>query len=152
MTHLPYYKGSCSSVNASTGEIFPPNTEEELSIFIPDICSNMQFARQQQSVIDDIVVDQYSPILHIFDQNYCWDTEGRHLLPGVRNISECKIAPAFISFPHFYDADTSYISMVDGLKPDESKHSMKLFLDPLTKTPVSARAQLQINMLLQVSL
>lgn len=147
---IPYYSGECASIKTSSiGELFPANAENGVSIFVPDICSNLQMIRTDATVLDGISVDEYNPRDDIFDQSYCKDNEGIKLLPGVRSISSCKIAPAFISFPHFFAADKWYSDAFTGLNPNPEKHRMRLFLDPVTKVPVFAKAQLQINILLR---
>ena len=40
-------------------------------------------------------------------------------------------APAFVSFPHFYAADPILLDDVEGLMPDEEKHSFFLDVVPV---------------------
>lgn len=35
----------------------------------------------------------------------------------------------FMSFPHFYGADTSYLEAVDGLQPEKDKHQAFITLE-----------------------
>lgn len=102
---------------------------------------------------------------------YC---EGECVPSGALNISSCKWgAPAFISLPHFYTADPSYRTNIDGMEPNQTKHELSIALEPVTiekqrttiaechilhdyfnvlqKTgvPLRVSAQLQLNLLLQ---
>lgn len=47
---------------------------------------------------------------------------------GVRNATRCLIAPAFVSYPHFYGADSYYLNSVEGLTPDPEKHKFFITL------------------------
>jgi scavenger receptor class B protein 1 len=52
---------------------------------------------------------------------------------GVRSISKCRWgAPAFISFPHFYTADPSYLSSIRGLNPNQSLHELYMVIEPVS--------------------
>jgi hypothetical protein len=71
-------------------------------------------------------------------------------MPGVFNASSCKFgSPAFVSFPHFYLADKSYIDVIDGMKPDKENHEFSIAMEPRTGIPLSIRAQMQINLYLE---
>jgi hypothetical protein len=52
---------------------------------------------------------------------------------GVRGISKCRFgAPAFVSFPHFYQADPSYVSNIIGLNPSQDLHEFYLAVEPVS--------------------
>ena len=63
---------------------------------------------------------------------YCPNSEC-DMKSGIRNASVCLIAPAFISYPHFYAADESYLNAVEGLQPNEEKHKFYLTLQKVSK-------------------
>ncbi|KAK3869390.1 hypothetical protein Pcinc_025297 [Petrolisthes cinctipes] len=79
------------------------------------------------------------------DECYCI---GETCAPvGTLNAESCRMgAPAFISFPHFYNADPELVANVTGMAPDEEKHAFYIDLLPETGTPVSVAARMQINM------
>jgi hypothetical protein len=58
-----------------------------------------------------------------------------HSLPrGVVNLTACRHgAPAFISSPHFFNADPYYVSQVAGLQPEADKHQFYITLEPVSK-------------------
>lgn len=62
----------------------------------------------------------------------CYCPSGKCPLSGVRDISTCKGAPAFVSFPHFYLADPSYRDAVVGMTPDPEKHSFRMTLEKVS--------------------
>ena len=48
-------------------------------------------------------------------------------------------SPSFVSRPHFYLADQSYLQQFQyGLKPDPAKHDSVLWMEPLTSIPAKA--------------
>nr|CAD7264916.1 unnamed protein product [Timema shepardi] len=68
---------------------------------------------------------------------------------GVLNVSSCRFgAPAFISYPHFYQADQVYLDQVEGMEPDEEKHRFYVTLEPNTGIPLDVAARFQVNILL----
>jgi hypothetical protein len=54
---------------------------------------------------------------------------------GVRGISKCRFgAPAFVSFPHFYEADPSYVQNIGGLNPSKNLHEFYIAVEPVSCT------------------
>jgi hypothetical protein len=52
---------------------------------------------------------------------------------GVRSISKCRFgAPAFVSFPHFYEADPSYLQNINGLSPEQDLHEFYVAVEPVS--------------------
>ena len=52
---------------------------------------------------------------------------------GVRSVSKCRFgAPAFISFPHFYKADPSYLMNIKGLNPNPDLHELYVIVEPVS--------------------
>lgn len=43
-------------------------------------------------------------------------------------------APIVVSFPHFYQADPTYINAIDGLNPNKEEHETYLDLQPVCWT------------------
>jgi hypothetical protein len=53
---------------------------------------------------------------------------------GVFNITTCRHGvPAFISNPHFFNADTYYVRQMSGLQPEAEKHQTYLTLEPVSQ-------------------
>lgn len=63
--------------------------------------------------------------------NTCYCPSSGCLLPGVRSLGLCgnSALPIYISFPHFYLADESYIQPIIGMKPNNTLHEFKMILD-----------------------
>lgn len=65
-------------------------------------------------------------------------------------MSACKFsAPAFVSYPHFYQADPILIDQFqEGSQvPVQSKHESYLSLDPYSGIPLEVAVRMQINAL-----
>ena len=55
--------------------------------------------------------------------------DGDYLGNGVMNISKCYKGPAFISKPHFLDADQTFLNRIEGLRPDREKHEFRMHFE-----------------------
>lgn len=65
---------------------------------------------------------------------------------GVFDLSPCHNGvPIFISYPHFYTADSYYLRHVKGLHPNESIHKSYIDVEPQTGSPIDFLARIQIN-------
>ena len=61
-----------------------------------------------------------------------------------------KKSPAFVSRPHFYQADDIYRqAFQSGLRPDSDKHESKFWVEPESSIPVKVEMRLQLNILLR---
>jgi hypothetical protein len=65
---------------------------------------------------------------------------------GVFDISKCKFGvPIVVSRPHFLGGDY-YRTVVDGMRPNPSKHDFWMELEPSTGTTIGLTARVQINL------
>merc|ERR1712110_49221 len=79
--------------------------------------------------------------------NACFDG-GREWPSGVFNMSACRFkAPVFLSQPHFYQADPSYLGQFSegSVSPDAEKHSSYFIIDPTSGIPLTVVARFQVN-------
>lgn len=88
--------------------------------------------------IQGIEGHRYEPDPETFDngtsnpENRCF-CSGECVPSGALNVSLCRLkAPAFASYPHFYQADSSYRDTIEGMKPDPEKHNIYLVLEPVS--------------------
>ncbi|XP_059617325.1 protein croquemort-like [Phlebotomus argentipes] len=163
VNHTQYYRDQCGAVTGTTGEIWPPlpadQSEVDIAMFTPDICRTitLKYDRPVEKlglsgnrwVADERVLDngwKYPPAACYCtaDPSACPD-----LLPGVLNVSSCQFgAPAFMSFPHFYLADSSYSDAIAGLNASREEHEFYMALQPQTGIPLDIRGQLQLNLMM----
>lgn len=64
--------------------------------------------------------------------NWCFWSGDVFNLSGVSNSSTCRYgAPAFVSFPHYYLADSFLQNQVEGLNPQKELHEFHVDLEPV---------------------
>eukprot|EP00092_Neocalanus_flemingeri_P038999 GFUD01042454.1.p1 GENE.GFUD01042454.1~~GFUD01042454.1.p1 ORF type:complete len:596 (+),score=215.72 GFUD01042454.1:176-1963(+) len=75
---------------------------------------------------------------------------------GVLNMEPCKRSPALpkgapiaLSYPHFYQADPSFLSAVSGLSPDKEKHQFYVDVAPEFGFPLAIRPRFQLNAIIK---
>ncbi|XP_055598167.1 protein croquemort-like [Uranotaenia lowii] len=159
---VPFYRGSCGQVRGSTGSVNPPMTSsqianpEDFMLFITDLCSAVTLKYDGDFELhglegkiwvgDNRVFDNG----HNFPETECQCTaqpeECPVVRPGVFDVSGCKFgAPLFVSFPHFYLADTSYLNAVSGLSPTRQAHEFRYALHPFSGVPMLVNGRIQYN-------
>lgn len=153
---VSYYPGECGRVKGTNGDLWPPLPDNKtVSFFVSDICTSLSAAYENTTVYEGLTGVRYISDDTIFDNGtkvpsrrcYC---DGDCIPSGALNISSCKWgAPAFLSLPHFYLADPSYIENIDGMKPNKEKHELSIAIEPKTGVPLNVNAQLQLNLLVQ---
>lgn len=159
--HTKYFPLSCGNVTGTTGELWPPMKDgtQPVTMYIVDICRPLTFQpvsnvtkfgmkgvkyAGNRKTLDGMETD--------VDTTSCWCLADNcpDLAPGVFNASTCQFgAPAFMSYPHFYLADSSYTSTISGMKPNASKHEFYISLDPQYGVPLEIRARLQVNVMVR---
>nr|CAD7605787.1 unnamed protein product [Timema genevievae] len=151
-----YYNESCGLVRGTTGEICAPVKDmATLDLFSSDICGSLTLKKVGELETMGITGSKFEADASIFDNGTLYPsqtcyTTGESVYSGVMNISTCKWgAPAFISYPHFYLADKSYLDAVEGLSPSSKDHSFYFAVEPEMGVPLQVRARMQINILLQ---
>lgn len=154
----PYNDGYCGMVNGTTGELWPPGLDsaKPVTIFATDICRSVDLTPVGKYTKHGVQGYIWKADNRTFDNGenyedmkcYCPRT-GECPKYGVVSISECRFgAPVYVSYPHFYMADPSYLNAVTGLKPTKEKHEFTLSLETNTGIPLDVNARLQINMML----
>ncbi|KAJ1519336.1 hypothetical protein ONE63_004634 [Megalurothrips usitatus] len=153
-----FFEGACGEVYGSTGELMHPLVDDtKLSVFATDLCSTVSLKRSTDMVQKyGIEGAKFEGDGMEFDNGTlnpdvaCYSYKDNVMPSGVRDMSKCRYgAPAYVSFPHFLDADPWYINSVDGIKPNRSEHGFVINLEPNTGLPLDVKAQLQINIMLQ---
>lgn len=154
---IDHYPDECGELGGSGGEFYPPQQtkDEPVVIFNPEICRGIRLDYTEEVEVHGIKGFKYSGGDHTFDngtkypEQKCFNL-GEIVPAGVTNISSCRFGtPAFVSFPHFYAADESFVNNVDGLQPSKDKHEFYLVLEPTTGIPLEVAARVQLNMLIR---
>jgi scavenger receptor class B protein 1 len=88
---------------------------------------------------------------------FCLKEEGFSCFKsGVFNMEPCKRtpelplgAPIALSYPHFYEADQSFLDAVVGLKPVKEDHQFYVDVLPEFGFPLAIRPRFQLNAIIR---
>ncbi|GFY71766.1 scavenger receptor class B member 1 [Trichonephila inaurata madagascariensis] len=154
-TKLNYWKGdTCNVLNCTNGEVGPPLTEGQTkyTFFQPLACRTFTFEYEGDHNIFGTKVKRFQNTRRLFGNlkdnpdNYCY-VKDEDLPTGVLDISACQFnAPVYLSFPHFYLADTSYLYKMDGLSPIEELHKSYVDVNPITGVTLRLAIRVQVNL------
>ncbi|KAF5284247.1 hypothetical protein FQR65_LT00247 [Abscondita terminalis] len=158
-THLTHWTNEqCNSLSASDGSIFPPGMTKNTTLYIfdKDLCRRLPLKFQKEiERADRVPAYRFSPSKNVFrsateePENMCFCPHGPPCSPsGFFNVSLCQFdSPVLLSFPHFYLAEDSYRTALEGISPpDPDKHMFYMDVQPMMGTALSARARVQINL------
>lgn len=156
-TETGFYGKNCDEVRGSAGEFYPPGQTKDnpLTFFNGELCRYLDLYYTDEQIVNGLTAYKYSGTERSVDNGtkyseYSCFSKGERLASGLMNVSACRYgAPVYISFPHFYAADPSYLNYVSGMKPSKSDHEFYIALDPTTGVPVDVAARLQVNIHVQ---
>ncbi|XP_058791990.1 protein croquemort-like isoform X2 [Phymastichus coffea] len=152
-----YHPKSCGPIKGTNGDLWPPLPDNKtVSVFSPDVCTTLTLKADGTNEWLGLTGNKYISDAEMFDNGdkvpsrkcYCEDSQCQP--SGTLNVSLCKWgAPAFVSLPHFYLADKSYLQNISGMNPQKEKHEFRLIVQPDTGVPLQVRAALQVNFLVE---
>ena len=151
------YEGDCSKLQGSAEGLLPPGmtgTSHSISIYSTDLCRPLHFTKTGKDTIHGVPVNTFQLDPANFanttkcSDNHCYNN---NLPSGVQNVTQCKMkSPVFVSRPHFYQADPSYLQQFQtGLQPSADKHNSVLWVEPASSIPGKINMRLQLNILLK---
>lgn len=142
LTEFPFYEKECSKLRGSAGEFFnpEPSITEPIRLFTAEMCRSIPYDYEKDIDLHGLKGHRFLAGERALDngtlyaENKCYATD--ELMPsGVMNISICSYGqPMFMSFPHFYGADATYLESVEGLDPVKEKHQSFMTLEPVRET------------------
>lgn len=139
-SEFPFYEGECRKLKGSAGEFFSPepSTSEPIRLFTPDMCRSIPYDYEKDIHLHGVRGHRFAAGARaldngtLFNETKCF-TSDEPLASGVMNISICNLnQPMFMSFPHFYGADESYLNSIEGLMPETDKHQAYITLEPVS--------------------
>ena len=151
------FQGDCSKLRGSAEGLFAPGRTDaspSISIYSTDLCRPLHFTKTGKNSIHGVPVNTFELDPSNFDNttkstdNHCYNN---NLPTGVQNVTQCKMkSPVFVSRPHFYQADPSYLHQFQtGLQPSADKHNSVLWMEPVSSIPGKVNIRLQLNILLK---
>uniref|UniRef100_A0A672IG64 Scavenger receptor class B, member 2c n=1 Tax=Salarias fasciatus TaxID=181472 RepID=A0A672IG64_SALFA len=131
-----------NSINGSDGSAFHPllDRKERIYVFTPDLCRSIHMDFEKDVEVKGIPAFRFTPPRSVFaskeenpaNEGFCV-TPQECLGTGLLKVSPCrKGAPVVASFPHFFLADSQYVSAVGGMRPDRAHHQTFLDLNPVS--------------------
>lgn len=155
MTEMSYWGNEyCNMLNGTDGAQYPPfvSTKENLQMFVSEFCRSLYLGYEKEEILKGIRLLRFIPppsllaYSPINPDNDCFCGDVPCPKSGVMNISTCRSgAPIFISLPHFYQADPSFVEAVDGISPDPLLHETFISVEPYTGIVMNAAKRLQMN-------
>ncbi|XP_068230617.1 protein croquemort-like [Palaemon carinicauda] len=150
----PFFDSPCNAVTGSAGEYFPPDLKRDKIVFYSsDLCMSMTMHYQKDVEMDGLKAYRFWGSNNTFANgsqipgNECYCVKGTCAPMGLLNAESCRMgSPAFISFPHYFNADPFLLEQIEGLSPEEEKHAFIMDLIPETGIPINVKARMQINM------
>lgn len=139
LTEFPFYEGECKKLKGSAGEFFGPSPSKTkpIHLFTPDMCRAIPYEYETDIELHGLKGLRFAAGARaldngtLYDENKCFASD-ESMPSGVMNISTCNYNyPMFMSFPHFYGADESYLEAVEGLAPEKEKHQAFFTLEPV---------------------
>lgn len=151
------FPGECGKVRGSADGLFAPGTlamTDNFDIYSTDVCRTLTFQRKESESVHGIPADKFQLADNVFaNKTECADNScyNNNLPSGVQNSTQCKMkSPAYISRPHFYNADPFYKNQFQyGINPDAGKHESYFLIEPKSSIPLKVSMRLQINILLE---
>lgn len=150
--------GECAKIKGTTGDLWPPvEKDQDATFFVSDVCRSLTFKRDGTLTKHDIKGHRWIGDDSLFDngEKYpdaaCWCPGTEQSCPslkrGLYDASACNYdAPSFISYPHFYLADESYQTAVNGMSPSRERHESQVAVEPVMGVSLDAKIKLQLNM------
>lgn len=154
LTHTGAFEGECGQVKGSMGEFFPPNlkTNDTVYMYMPRMCRAVPLDYTETITVHGVTAYKFSGTQHAVDNGTmypdarCLCVEDECKPAGVINIKRCAYnSSVYMSYPHFYLADPSYLEAVDGLQPEKEKHEFYMALEPNGGVPMDVGGGFQAN-------
>ncbi|GAB6030883.1 scavenger receptor class B, member [Chamberlinius hualienensis] len=144
---------SCNKIRGTDGSSFPPGLDKtDIEIYQPFLCRSFNLSFHDEIDFHGLNVYNYLLAEKSFVSGYevtdnkCYCQSERCMKTGIMYLGPCYYGlPIYLSQPHFYQADESFVKAFDGLEPNSNLHSTFALVEPLTGVPMSVSAKLQLN-------
>ncbi|KAK9508131.1 hypothetical protein O3M35_007861 [Rhynocoris fuscipes] len=152
-----YFRDQCGDVAGSSGEVFPPwlTKNDRIGLFSGDLCRTINLDYSEDATVHGIRGLKFSGGTNLVDsgivdeETTCF-RNGEQTPLGLSNLTECRYgAPIFLSYPHFYLADSSIQNHVGGMNPNKQQHSFDLVVEPTFGVPLDVKGRFQVNIMMQ---
>jgi len=163
----------CDKVGGQDSSTLPPGWKKDqvMDMFISLMCRRIKLEYEKDMEHEGLTSYRFIPPENAMgshtDPNpkrnnpdnacFCLEEEGFSCFKsGVFNMEPCKRtaelplgAPIALSYPHFYQADPSYLAAVEGLSPEKEKHQFYVDVLPEFGFPLAIRPRFQLNAIIR---
>lgn len=145
---------SCNIINGTSIETGPPLDDDQKNyVFYQTIfCRSIPYSYTGDVRHYGILTKRFEATSSVFangtenPDNACYDVH-KEYPSGVLDVSPCQFgAPVFISFPHFYMADPSYLNSIHGLNPEAEDYGSHVDVHPLIGMSLDIVVKFQVNL------
>ncbi|XP_040564002.2 LOW QUALITY PROTEIN: lysosome membrane protein 2-like [Lepeophtheirus salmonis] len=169
-TELGWWKkgSTCDKVRGQDSSTLPPSLARDmnLEIFIALMCRPIDLTYEKDTSHAGIPTYRFVPPINALGShldsnktlqnpdNECYCLSGDNyecFKSGVYSMEPCKRdtnAPLALSYPHFYQADPSFLEGVEGLNPQKEKHEFYMDVVPEFGFPLAIRPRFQLNVVI----
>jgi len=174
-TSLNWWKkgSACDKVGGQDSSTLPPGWErtQSMDMFISLMCRRIMLNYEKDTEHLGLKSYRFIPspkamgshtdpdpdIKNPENSCFCLENEGFSCFKsGVFNMEPCKRtadlpkgAPIALSYPHFYQADQSFLDSVVGLKPNKTEHQFYVDVLPEFGFPLAIRPRFQLNAIIR---
>jgi len=159
----------CDKLGGQDSSTLPPGWEktQSMDMFISLMCRRIKLNYEKETEHAGLTSYRYIPPPNAMGSHtdpdetkrnpenscFCLEDEGFSCFKsGVFNMAPCKRtpdlplgAPIALSYPHFYEADQSFLDAVVGLKPNKEEHQFYVDVVPEFGFPLAIRPRFQLN-------
>eukprot|EP00096_Caligus_rogercresseyi_P014060 TRINITY_DN659_c0_g1_i6.p1 TRINITY_DN659_c0_g1~~TRINITY_DN659_c0_g1_i6.p1 ORF type:complete len:605 (-),score=179.40 TRINITY_DN659_c0_g1_i6:570-2384(-) len=157
---------TCDVVRGQDASTLPPGLSPDMSleIFIALMCRPINLVYEKDTEHAGIRTYRFIPPVNALGHhadpdpnvrnpdNECYCPPGFECFKsGVYSMEPCKretSAPLALSYPHFYQADPSFLEGVEGLSPMKEKHEFFMDVVPEFGFPLAIRPRFQLNVVI----
>ena len=163
----------CDQVGGQDGATLPPSVDmsQDMEMFIRLMCRKIDLQFEKTTTHAGLQSYRFIPppnslgshtdqdpiTQNLANSCYCQKDKGFSCFKsGVFNLEPCKAtpelphgAPIALSYPHFYQADPSYLDAVEGLAPNKSLHQFYVDIEPVLGFPLAIRPRFQLNAIIR---
>eukprot|EP00092_Neocalanus_flemingeri_P108734 GFUD01139653.1.p1 GENE.GFUD01139653.1~~GFUD01139653.1.p1 ORF type:complete len:576 (+),score=193.84 GFUD01139653.1:124-1851(+) len=163
----------CDRLGGQDSSTLPPGWErtQSMDMFISLMCRRIKLAYEKDTSHLGLTSYRFIPPPNAMGSHtdpdqvkrnpdnscFCLKEEGFSCFKsGVFNMEPCKRtpdlplgAPIALSYPHFYEADQSFLDAVVGLKPNKEEHQFYVDVVPEFGFPLAIRPRFQLNAIIR---
>jgi hypothetical protein len=135
-------KNCKKSVHGSTDFFYSSEMKSSIELFVADMCSTLKFEFDKYEEVSGVNGIRYELKKLQNVSSFC------SIFPEFIDIESCRPgSPVYISLPHFMNVGenfNSFKSKLEGLNPDEDKHSSYIVIDEVSSSWIKENSSFEL--------